>query len=313
MVVFLVKRVLSSILLLVVVMSLTFALVFSRGENIARQLLGDYATQEQVAQKVTELGLDQPIWTQFLNWAGGAITGNLGRSWFTSEPVTSALLSRLNVTLTVVVTVILLTVVISVALGLAAAVNRGWIDKFVQGLAILGTAIPGFIVAIILVTIFAVQLRIFPATGWVTFADSPSGWAEALVLPVVALLVGVVASTAQQVRSSLIDVLRKDYVRTLRSRGTGEREILLKHVLRSASPPALTVLGLQFVGLLGGTVIVEQIFALPGLGFLAVQSTTRGDLPVVLGIVLTTVILVIVVNLVIDLLVGWLNPKVRVS
>lgn len=313
MVVFLTKRILSSILLLFVVMALTFALVFSRGENIARSLLGDKATMDQVRDKVTELGLDQPLWTQFFNWVSSALRGDLGRSWFTSEPVTQAVFSRLGVTLTIVIVVIVLTAVFSVILGLAAAVKRGWIDKFVQGLAIIGAAIPSFIIAIILVTIFAVQLNIFPATGWTSFAQSPVGWLLALTLPVVSLLVGGVASTAQQVRSSLIDVLRKDYVRTLRSRGIGEREIIFKNVLRSASPPGLTVLGLQFVGLLGGTVIVEQVFALPGIGYLAVQSTTRGDLPIVLGVVLVTVVLVIIINLVIDLAIGWLNPKVRVS
>lgn len=313
MIVFLTKQILSSILLLFVVMALTFALVFSRGSNIARQLLGQQATQDQVELKASQLGLDQPLLTQFFDWLGNALTGNLGRSWFTSEPVTSAVFSRLGVTLTIVIIVILLTAILSVVLGLAAAIKRGWIDKFVQGLAIIGAAIPAFIIAMVLVSIFAVQLHIFPATGWTPFGESPTGWLLALTLPVISLLIGGVASTAQQVRSSLIEVLRKDYVRTLRSRGIGEREILFKNVLRSASPPGLTILALQFVGLLGGVVIVEQVFALPGIGFLAVQSTTRGDLPIVLGVVLVTVVLVIVINLVIDLVIGWLNPKVRVS
>lgn len=313
MVVFLTKRILSSILLLFVVMAITFVFVFSRGDSIARQLLGDYATNEQVALKASQLGLDQPVWAQFFTWAGNALTGDLGRSWFTSEPVNQAVFSRLGVTLTIVVIVTLLTAILSVALGLAAAVKRGWIDKFVQGLAIIGAAIPSFIIAIVLVTLFAVQLHIFPATGWTPFTQSPSAWLLAITLPVISLLIGGVASTAQQVRSSLIDVLRKDYVRTLRSRGIGEREIIFKNVLRSASPPGLTILALQFVGLLGGIVIVEQVFALPGIGYLAVQSTNRGDLPIVLGVVLVTVVIVIITNLVIDLVIGWLNPKVRVS
>ncbi|WP_159502210.1 ABC transporter permease [Microbacterium sp. 18062] len=310
---FLLKRLGSSVLLLFVVTAFTFAMVFSAGRNVARVILGDYATEEQVALKAEELGIDQPLPVQFAAWLGRALTGDLGRSWFTSEPVVQALSTRLTVTFSIVLIVIVISAVLSVALGLAAAVRRGWVDRLVQVLAVLGYAIPGFILAIILVTVFAVQLGWFPATGFTPFAENPQAWLLSITLPVMALVLSTVASTAQQIRSSLIDVLRRDYVRTLRSRGLGRREILLRHVLRSASPPGLTVLALQFVGLLGGAVIVEQVFALPGLGYLAVQSTTRGDLPIVMGVVLATVVLVVVVNLAIDLLVGWLNPKARVS
>ncbi|MCS5735726.1 ABC transporter permease [Herbiconiux daphne] len=313
MLVFLGRRILSGAILLVVISALTFTLIFSTGGNIARTLLGDYATDGQVALKAQELGLDRPLVEQLVNWFTHAVTGDFGRSWFTSEPVTQAIMGRLPVTLSIVFLVMTISVVLSVTLGLLAATKRGLVDRATQGLAIFGAAVPGFIVAIVLVTTLALQARIFPATGFVPFGQDPAAWALSLFLPVAALVVGTVAASAQQIRSSIIDVLRRDYVRTLRSRGLGEREILLKHVLRSASPPGLTVLALQFVGLLGGTVIVEQVFSLPGIGFLAVQSTTRGDLPVVLGVVVFTVIMVILINLAIDVLVGWLNPKARIS
>ncbi|WGD37292.1 ABC transporter permease [Lysinibacter sp. HNR] len=306
------KRLLSGIVLLAVISALTFMLVFSSGSNIARNLLGDYATNEQVAAKSSELGLDQPILGQLLGWFAGVIRGDFGISWFTSEPVAQAILNRLPVTLTIVTIVIVLSAIFSVVIGMAAAVRRGWIDRAVQVLAVGGYAIPSFIVAIVLVTLFAIQLKLLPATGFVPFHENVGGWALSLILPVAALTLSTVASTAQQVRSSLLEVLRRDYVRTLTSRGLGRGEILVKHVLRSAAPPALTVLALQFVGLLGGAVIVEQIFALPGIGYLAVESTLKGDLPVVLGVVFFTVCMVIVVNLMIDLVIGWLNPKVRV-
>lgn len=313
MLVFFLRRVLSGVFLLFVISTLTFAMVYSTGSDIARTILGDYASAEQVALKAQELGLDRPLIEQYTSWLGGAVTGDFGRSWFTSEPVVQAVTGRLPLTMSVVLIVIVLSAAISTALGLAAAVRRGGVDRFVQVLAVLGYAVPGFIVAIVLVTLLAIRNPIFPATGFVRLSDSPTGWAMSLALPVTALVLSTVASTAQQIRSSLIDVLRRDYVRTLRSRGLGEREILLRHVLRSASPPALTVLSLQFVGLLGGTVIVEQVFALPGIGYLAVQSTSRGDLPVILGVVIFTVVMVILVNLVIDVAVGWLNPKARVA
>jgi peptide/nickel transport system permease protein len=310
---FFLRRLLSGVLLLLVISTITFVLLYSSGRNVARTLLGDYASQEQVDQRAAELGIDSPLIEQFLDWFGHALRFDFGRSWFTSEPVVSAVVGRLPITLTLVVIVIALTAILSVLLGVTAARRRGAIDRLVQVLAIVGYAVPAFIVGVVLVTLFAVNTRLLPATGFVPFTDDPRAWAASLVLPVAALLLGTVAATAQQVRSSVIDVLRQDYVRTLRSRGLPENEIIFRHVLRAAAPPGLTVLALQFVGLLSGTVVVEQIFALPGIGFLVVQSTTRGDLPVVLGVVVFTVLMVILVNLVIDLVIGWLNPKVRLT
>lgn len=306
-------RAASGVILLLAISTITFVLVYAAGQNVARAILGDFATEEQVELKARQLGLDRPLFERFFEWLGSAVRGDFGRSWFSSEPVTSAILNRLPVTLTLVVIVILLTALLAVGMGVAAARSRGVTDRATQILAIVGYAIPPFIIAVVLVTVLAVSLRILPATGFVPFTRDPGAWALSLVLPVSALLVGTVASTAQQVRSAVIEVLQQDWVRTLRSRGLGEREILFRHVLRAAAPAGFTVLALQFVGLLGGTVLVEQIFALPGLGYLAIQSTTRGDLPVILGVVVVNVIVVIVGNLVIDMVVAWLNPKVRMT
>lgn len=310
---YILRRLAMSVLLLFVVTTLSFVLVFSGGRGIANRILGPLAKPDEVDAKMQQLGLDQPVFSQYFQWLGSALRGDLGTSWFTSEPVTGAILSRFSVTFSIIVIVIVISAIAAVALGMAAAVRRGWADRLVQVLGVAGYAIPGFIIAMLLVTAFAVNLKIFPATGFTPFADAPSGWVMSLVLPVTALVLATVASTAQQIRSALIDVLRRDYVRTLRSRGIGEREILWKHVLRSAAPPGLTVLALQFIGLLGGTVIVEQVFNLPGIGYLAVQSTTRGDIPLILGVVTVTVLLVVIVNFLIDLLVAWLNPKARLS
>lgn len=310
---FLARRVLSGVVLVFVVSTITFLLMSSTGGNPARNILGEGATEAQVAAKATELGLDRPVLERYVDWISHAVVGDFGRSWFTNEPVIQSLANKLPVSLSIVIAAVLVTALLSVALGVAAAVRRGWLDRFVQVFAIVGFALPNFWVALVLVTIFSVTLRLLPATGFVAFTTDPARWALGLILPVSALVVGTVASMAQQVRGATIDVLRQDYVRTLRARGISSTSLLFRHVLRNAAPPALTVLSLQFVGLLGGAIIVEKVFALQGLGSLAVNATTQGDLPPILGLVVVMVVLVVVVNTVIDLAGGWLNPKARLS
>lgn len=310
---FIARRVGSGIAVLFAVSVLTFVLLYFSSGSIARNILGDQATEAQVAAKEAELGLDRPLLTRLLDWLGGAVQGDFGRSWFNREPVVDAVLSRLPVTLALVIVSIVLIAVASTAMGIAAAVKRGWIDRAVQMGAVIGNAVPGFLIGLLLVTVFAIQLDVFPAISTIAPGAGLDVWAASLALPIIALLANGVTSTAQQIRSAFIKQLEMDYVRTLRSRGLPEREILLKHVLRSAAPAGLTVLSLQFIGMLGGVVIIETIFALPGIGTLAVSSTTSGDLPLVMGVVLYTVLIVIVVNLLVDLVNGWLNPKVRAS
>jgi peptide/nickel transport system permease protein len=212
-----------------------------------------------------------------------------------------------------VIAAMVLIAIIATLIGIAAAVKRGWVDRLVQIGAIIGDSIPGFVIGIILVTGLAIQMGLFPATSTISPGEPASAWVLSLTLPVLALLINGVTGGAQQIRSAVIKQLERDYVRTLRSRGIGEREVLFKHVLRSAAPAGLTVLSLQLIGMLGGVVIIEQIFALPGMGPLAVAATGQSDLPVVMGVVMYTVAVVIGVNLIVDLLNGWLNPKVRTS
>ena len=313
MIFFAVRRLAAGAVLLAVISALTYALLFFSGQSIARNILGDMATEEQVALKEAELGLDKPLPVRFVIWAGSALTGDLGGSWFTAQTVADAIFSRLPVTLALVFVSIVLVAVIATLMGMAAATRRGWIDRVVQVGAVVGDALPGFVFAIVLVAVFAMQLRLFPAISTITPGSTVDAWVATLALPVIAIVVNSVASSAQQIRSAVITQLERDYVRTLRSRGIGEGEILFKHVLRSAAPAGLTVIGLQFVGLLGGVVIIERVFAVPGIGALAVDATTSGDIPIVMGVVVYTVIVVVVVNLLIDLANGWLNPKVRVA
>ena len=313
MITFLLRRVASGVVLVFAVATITFLLMSLSGGSPARNILGEGATDEQVAAKAAELGLDLPLWERYWNWLTGAVTGDFGSSWFTNEPVMTSLANKFPVTLSIVTVAILVTAILATVLGITAAVQRGWIDRFVQVFAVIGFALPNFWVALVLVTIFAVNLRLLPATGFTPIATDPSKWALGLVLPVAALVIGTIASTAQQVRGATIDILERDFVRTLRARGIAKSSLLFRHVLRNAATPALTVLSLQFVGLLGGAIIIEKVFALPGIGSLAVTATTQGDLPQILGLVVVMVVLVVIVNLLIDLATGWLNPKARVS
>lgn len=307
------KRLISAAGLIVLVTFATFTLVFSNGMGIARALLGNVATQEQVLAKYHELGLDQPVVLQYGQWLGAAARGDLGRSYLTGEAVANMVSTRFPITLTLVFITLLFTLVISVLLGVTAAVNGGWADRVVQFLATIGGAIPQFIVAVFLVFVFAVAWRLFPATGYVSPDINAGLWARSLVLPVTAILVGSAASGAIQIRGTMLDELRKEYISTLRTRGISERSVLFKHALRNAAGPGLIGMGIMTIAMLGGTVIIERIFAMPGLGMLANTATMSGDIPAVMACVLITVLAVVVINLMIDLLLGLLNPKVRLS
>jgi peptide/nickel transport system permease protein len=308
----LLKQLVRSIVVLVMVTFVTFWLMFGNGPGIARAVLGLQAKEVDIQRKVVELGLDQPLPIQYGHWLRGAMGGDLGTSFYTGQSVTEALSQRVPVTLTLVVITLILTAVISVILGVTAAVRGGWVDRLVQFLSVLGAAVSSFIVAIALVFTFAIAWRLFPATGYVPPSTSFSGWAASVTLPVLALLVGSVASAAQQFRTAVLDTLGKDYVRMLRARGIQERDILFRHVLRNAAAPGLTVLSLQTFGLLGGAVFIEQVFALPGMGQLANMAAQINDVPMVMGTVLVTIVIVLIVNFLGDLAITLLNPKARI-
>lgn len=310
---FIARRLGGGIILMLGISFIAFALVFVGGQHAALTLLGQDADAAAIAATEAELGLDQPFLTQYWNWLSHALVGDFGRSWFNSESVIELVATRLPVTLSIVTTAILLTGLVSVVLGMTAALRGGWLDRLIQVISVVGVALPSFWVAIVLVLVFAIGLSAFPATGYVPFAQSPSRWLASVTLPITALLIAGIASTAQQIRGATIDVLGRDFVRTLRSRGLGERSVLVKHVLRASAGPALTLLSLQFIGTLGGAVVIEKVFALPGLGLLGVNATIKGDMPIIMAVLITTAIIVILVNLAIDIINGWINPKARIA
>jgi len=310
---FTLRRLVSGVILLFVISSLAYLLLYLGAGNVGRRILGSQASEATVALKNQQLGVDEPLITRYLSWLAHAVTGDFGTSWFTSQPVDQTITSRLAVTISLVIGATILSGVIATVLGVWAARRRGWADRVVQVVSVLGFAIPGFLIAIFLVNVFALGLGWFKPTGYVQIATSFSGWLGSVTLPIVALSIGAIAAIVQQVRGSVIDALRQDWVRTLRSRGLSENRVVFKHVLRNAGGPALAVLAVQFVGLVGGAVIVEQIFAIPGLGQVSVTATSQGDVPVVMGLVVAIGAIVVIVNLLIDLIQGFLNPKARVS
>ncbi|NUU25231.1 MAG: ABC transporter permease [Streptomycetaceae bacterium] len=305
------RRVGGGLLLTVLVTMITFLLLSTSFDNVAAGRLGNEANPAAVAGMKAELGLDRPVATQYFDWLSHAVRGDFGVSLFTSEPVGHAVSSRLGVTLSLVVAALLCTSVISVALGVLAAWRGGVIDRIAQGASLVGHLVPSLLTAIVLVYLLAIRSHVLPATGYTPFAESPSQWLASITIPVIALTLHGTANLTAQIRGRMIDELRKDYVRTLRTRGIRTRSIVLRHALRNAAGPALTVLSMEFIAMFGGAMILEKVFALPGFGSFAFDSSLQGDIPVIMGVTLFAVLLVVGVNLVVDLLNGWLNPKAR--
>lgn len=308
-----VRRLLLSVPLLFVVSVLAFGLIALMPGNPALQILGGNATPAAVTALDKQLGLNEPLTVQYWQWLVRAVHGNLGASLFTNQPVVSDLNSRIGVTLTIVIGATILSTLIGVAFGIVSAMRGGWLGRATDVVSLVGFAVPNFWLGLILLTIFAVNLGWLPASGFVPFSSSPLSWLESILLPVITLAAIGVTGVAKQTRDSLRDVLGREFIVALRAEGLPERMIVLKHGLKNAALPIITMMGLFFVGTLGGAVVVEQVFALPGIGSLAVQATSTHDLPVIQGVVIYFTIVVIIVNLILDLAYGVLNPKGLVS
>ena len=306
-----IRRLVMAVPLLFVVSALTFVLVSLEPGNAAEEILGTTATPQQYAALQQDLGLNRPLYEQYWTWLSHALTGNLGQSIFTNQPVAQAIGQRLPVTLSLLIGTLVVSVVIGVGLGVFSALRGGAAGRSVDALALIGFSLPAFWVGAELIVIFAVWQHWFPATGYISITDSPAGWLRSLVLPVAALSLYGIAATAKQTRESMLDVLGSEYIRMARANGLSSRAIVFRHALRNASIRVVTVIGLQAVGLLGGTVLAETVFALPGLGSLMVNAGTQHDLPVVAGVVVCFTLLVVLINLVVDLAYLWLNPRVR--
>jgi peptide/nickel transport system permease protein len=306
------RRLAQAVPLLIVVSSFTFILVSLIPGSVATALLGDSGTPAEYAALTARLGLNQPVYLQYWHWVIKALRGNLGVSLQNNQSVTDILNSRIDVTLTLVIGTVVVVTLVGVTIGVIGALRKGIVARSLDTISWLGLAVPNFWFGLLLVELFSLTLKLLPSEGFVSFSTSPINWLRALILPVLALSVGPLAVVAKQTKEALSEELSKGYVRTLRSSGVSEWSIVLRHALKNAAVPVVTVLGVLFAQLLGGTVIVETVFVLPGLGGLASASVSAHDLPVVEGVAVYFALIVIVMNLGIDVIYGWLNPKLRV-
>ena len=314
--VFLLKRVATFLATLAVASVLVFAVLELLPGNAAEVILGDTATPESLAALQAKLGLDRPPLQRYADWVGGLLQGQTAQSISYDTPTAELIAERMRVTLPLAVLSMALTVVLALALGIyAASRHNGLGDVGVMAASQVGIAIPNFWFAILLILLFAVKLQWVSAGGFPGWTEDDGGglWEglQALILPSIALALVQAAILARVTRSAVLEVMREDFVRTARAKGLTQRQALWRHVLRNAMIPVLTVMGLQFANLITGTIVVENVFVLPGIGRLVFQAIANRDLVVVRDVVMLLAAVVVVVNLVVDLLYALVDPRLR--
>lgn len=316
--IFLLKRLITLIVTLLGASIVVFAVLEILPGDAAQMLMGPDAEPEAVQAMVQQLGLDQPVLTRYGQWISGLLHGDMGNSYAYGSPVSELVWERLLVTVPLAVLAMLITAVLAIAAGVfAAARHKRWGDIGVMGLAQIGIAIPNFWFAILLILLFSVKLQWFSAGGFPGWREEDGGgfWPalQALLLPAISLAVVQAAILARITRSAVLEVLREDFVRTARAKGLSRRAALWGHVLRNAMIPVVTVMGLQFANLLAGTIVVESVFYLPGLGRLIFQSISNRDVIVVRNCVLLLAAMVVFVNFVVDMLYAFIDPRIQAS
>jgi peptide/nickel transport system permease protein len=312
---FIARRLAAMVPLLILITLGVYALVLLIPGDPARTLAGGlHAQPAEIARIRHQLHLDEPFFAQYWRWVTHAVRGDLGTSLFQHQTVASAIATRLPLTLSLAVGGLIVSILIGIPTGIIAGTRPGTVaDRAATVGSSAGIAIPDFWLGIMLAVAFAVKIHLLPDLGYVSFSQSPWGWFDHLILPWFALGLGGGATLARQVRGEMIDVLDRDYIRTARAAGIAERQVIGRLALKNALTPAMTIVGIQFAYLLGGTVIIEQIFSIPGLGSFMLQAIDTKDLPVIQGVVLLTAVTFVVVNLIVDIGYGILNPKVRVA
>ena len=309
---YLLKRLLVALATLLVASLVVFTILEILPGDPARLMLGMNATEDAVQALREQMGLNQPLLWRYLDWVGGLLTLDLGRSYTYSVPVIDLVAERIVVSLPLALIALLLSTAIAIPVGIFSASRRGTAaDTLTMGAAQFGVAVPNFWFALLLIYVFAVWLRLVPAGGFPGWSAGIWACLRALILPAVALALPQAAILARVTRSSLLEVLGEDYIRTARAKGIPRRSVLWNHALRNALIPVLTILGLQFAFLLAGTIIIENVFYLPGLGRLVFQAITQRDLIVVESVVMLLVVAVIAVNLLVDFSYALVDPRLR--
>ena len=309
---FLIRRVLATIPVMAVVALFVFSLLYLAPGDPASIIAGDQATPADVERIRAGLGLDRPFLVRFAEWAWNVMRGDLGVSIFSNQPVTHLIAQRLEPTISLLVLTLTLSIVIAVPMGVLAAWNHGtWIDRVLMALAVLGFSIPVFVVGYMLSYVFALQADMFPVQGYTPLSRGIGPWLNNLVLPAVALGGVYIALIARITRATMLEVLSQDYIRTAKAKGVGSRTVLFLHALKNAAVPIVTVIGIGVALLIGGAVVTEEVFAIPGLGRLVKDAILRRDYPIIQGVVLLFSFAYVLVNLGVDLLYSLFDPRIR--
>jgi peptide/nickel transport system permease protein len=306
------RRLVATIPVMAVVATFVFLLLRLTTGDPAAIIAGDNATAQDVAAVRTKLGLDRPIAQQFVIWLGNMARGDLGESFFFKKKVSQLILDRVEPTVALSICTIVLAVILAVPLGIIAAYRRGtWVDRFVMGLSVMGFSVPAFVIGYTLIYVFAIQFGWLPVQGYQRISQGLGGFIERLILPSLTLAAIYVALIARITRGSVLEVLNADYVRTARAKGLADLLVLLRHVLRNAAVPIVTVIGLGIAVLIGGVVVTESVFSIPGLGRLTVDAVLARDYPTVQAVVLLFSLAYVLINLIVDLAYTALDPRIR--
>ncbi|MFN9773305.1 MAG: ABC transporter permease [Burkholderiales bacterium] len=306
------RRLLATIPVIAVVAVLVFLMLRLTPGDPAAVIAGPSATDADIVEIRDKLGLDKPLPTQFARWVGGMFAGDFGESFFYKKQVADLIADRIEPTLSLAALTIVLATLIAVPLGTLAAWKQGsWIDRVVMGFSVLGFSVPVFVVGYILIGWFSVHLGWFPVQGYQRIGEGIGGWLHRLILPAFTLAVIYVALLARMTRTSVLEVLNEDYVRTARAKGLPNRKVLLYHALRNAAVPIVTVIGIGIALLIGGVVVTESVYNIPGLGRLTVDAVLARDYPTVQAVILLFSLAYVLINLAIDLLYTVLDPRIR--
>jgi peptide/nickel transport system permease protein len=309
---YLFRRLLGTIPVMLVVAVFIFLMLRLTPSDPAAIIAGDNATTEQVAQIRAQLGLNRPMVEQFFIWSGKVLSGDFGESFFFKKTVASLIGERIEPTLSLALFTILIAVFVAVPLGVLAAHRHGsWIDRIVMGFSVLGFSVPVFVIGYLLIYLFAVWLNWLPVQGYQRISEGVGGWVQRLILPSVTLSVIYIALIARMTRTSVLEVLSEDYIRTARAKGQNERVVLFRHALRNAAVPIVTVIGLGIALLIGGVVVTESVFTIPGLGRLTVDAVLARDYPTIQAVILLFSFVYVMINLAVDMIYTLLDPRIR--
>jgi peptide/nickel transport system permease protein len=309
---FVARRLLATIPVLAMVAIFVFLMLRLTPGDPAAIIAGDNATAGQIAEIRDKLGLSRPILEQFGIWIGNLLRGDLGESFFFKAEVSELIGQRIGPTLALATVTMIITVLVAVPLGVIAAYKHGsWIDRLVMGFAVIGFSVPVFVLGYLLIYLFAIELKLFPVQGYRSIADGFGPFIHRLILPGVTLSVIYIALIARITRASVLDVLREDYIRTAYAKGLTNRVVLMRHALRNAAVPIVTVIGIGVALLIGGVVVTESVFNIPGLGRLTVDAVLGRDYPTIQAVILLFSAVYVLINLLIDLSYTFLDPRIR--